>query len=248
MLGNELNFQSKNRYDRQIAFQPVGLEGQDLINDAQAHIIGCGALGNSICDCLARAGLGQLSIFDFDCVDLSNLQRQILFTEADIGKKKVDVAFRRLRAVNQNVKVNTNDCMIYEENIDELLCDAKCIVDAGDSPELSLLLNRFCVRNNVPFFFAGIAAALGNFYVYLPGRPCLACFFPEDISNVPTARQLGILPSLPQVAGGILATEIIKWIVNEEPVNGYVHLDIWKNHMKIYQVPKNRECVACAEM
>lgn len=238
----------KSRYERQIACSFIGDERQDIIQKSTVAIIGCGALGSIISDNLARAGVGELHIFDHDVVDISNLQRQVLFTEEDIGKKKVAAATKRLSSINSQTRINTGEVIITRGNCGELLKGMDLLIDATDDIQTSLVLNEYAVRNKLPMVFGGIAGEEGNIMVYQPGGPCLACVVPLDLSAVPTAQTHGIIPSLPVVAGGIMVTEALKCLVKSPDIlRKWWKFHLWKISSDLYELTKNPHCTNCRD-
>jgi len=236
-----------NRYDRQIAFQGVGLEGQSQISRFKVLVIGCGALGNVISDCLVRSGIGFLRILDDDIVDLSNLQRQILFTMDDIGKHKVQCAGERLSQINPEIRLEMIRDRLQEDSAERFFDQMDIVVDATDSFSTSLLLNRLCVRQGIPLVFGGIAGSFGNLMTIIPKGPCLACFASDDC-EIPTARQQGMLGPLVLSAGSIMASEVLKLAVGHPVNTQWFCMDLWKGSFRYYEVPINPHCEVCSAL
>ncbi len=238
----------ETRYNRQVACSFIGPSGQDIIRKSRIAVIGCGALGTIIADNLTRAGVGELFILDFDTVDESNLQRQVLFTEENIGEKKVVAAKKRLKMVNSQVLINIRDGRLTRDNQDQLLEGYDCLIDATDNIECSLLLNEFAVHNRVNMVFGGIAGEEGNIMVYQPGGPCLACIAPSDLSAVPTAQTHGIIPSLPVTTGGIMVTETLKCLLNSPSLlRRWLKFHLWDTSWRLYEIDKNPGCTICRD-
>jgi len=197
-----------DRYHRQKLLPEIGVAGQTLLAQGRVLLVGCGALGCAQADLLARAGVGHIRILDRDVVEPTNLQRQTLFAEADVGKAKVVAAAERLRAVNSTITIEaiTADCT--SDNAERLAeeCDAVC--DGTDNFETRFLLNDVSVKLGVPYVYGGVIAGRGMAATFVPGdgelsTPCLRCVLPElpPAGSVPTCDTAGVLgPSVAIVA------------------------------------------------
>ncbi len=204
------------RYSRHILLREMGTEGQEKLLHAKVLILGAGGLGSPAALYLAAAGVGTIGIADADEVDLSNLQRQIIHTTADIGKAKVQSARETLQAVNPDVTVKTYHTFVTPENIMELIADYDFIVDATDNFPSKFLINDACVMAKKPFSHAGVLGFQGQLMTYVPGQgPCYRCIFgdvpPEDA--VPTCKQVGIIGAVAGVIGSLQAMEAVKYLI-----------------------------------
>ena len=204
------------RYSRHILLREMGTEGQEKLLHAKVLILGAGGLGSPAALYLAAAGVGTIGIADADEVDLSNLQRQIIHTTADIGKAKVQSAKETLQAVNPDVTVKTYHTFVTPENIMELIADYDFIVDATDNFPSKFLINDACVMAKKPFSHAGVLGFQGQLMTYVPGQgPCYRCIFgdvpPEDA--VPTCKQVGIIGAVAGVIGSLQAMEAVKYLI-----------------------------------
>ena len=208
------------RYSRQVLFRPLGLEGQEALSHAHAAVIGCGATGAAAAALLARAGVGRLTLVDRDFVEWSNLQRQVLFTEADAAEAlpKAEAARRRLREINREVSVSAHIADLTPANVQELLSEPDIVLDGTDNFETRYLLNDFAVSSGKPWIYA---AAIGSYAAtmnILPasgsgGTACLACLFPEPPGGtVETCDTAGILNTAVNVAASVQVTEAIKYL------------------------------------
>ena len=185
------------RYSRHILLQDVGVEGQEKIRQGKVLVVGAGGLGSPVALYLAAAGVGTIGIVDGDVVDLSNLQRQIIHTTADIGKPKVISAAESIRAINPHVKVNA---------IREFLC--------ADNFPVKFLINDACVMEGKPFSHGGILQFEGQTFTHLPGTACYRCMFkePPPAGAVPTSSQAGVLGAIAGMLGTIQAAETLKFL------------------------------------
>ncbi|MGH7248614.1 MAG: ThiF family adenylyltransferase, partial [Pseudomonadota bacterium] len=189
--------EARQRYSRQALFGPLGEAGQERILAARVAIAGCGALGAFQADALARAGAGFLRIIDRDFVELSNLQRQSLYDEADAaeGLPKAIAARRRLRAVNSQVTVEAAVEDLAPSNVEDLLGDVELVLDGTDNFETRYLINDFCVSRGLPWIYGAAVGSYGLTMPVLPGRTaCLKCVYPEPPEGVqPTCETAGVL-------------------------------------------------------
>ncbi len=226
---------NEERYSRQILFRGIGADGQRRLAESQIAIVGCGATGSAIASLLARAGVGQIRIIDRDFVEPSNLQRQMLFDEADAKESlpKAVAAVRKISAFNSGIVVEPKVADLTPENIAELLRGVKLILDGTDNFETRYLINDFAVQQSIPWIYT---AAVGSYAVslnILPGETaCLACVFPDSpIGIVETCETSGILNSAVNLAASISATEALKMLVGagEQIRRTLLSFDTWSN-------------------
>lgn len=204
------------RYSRHIILKEVGAKGQKKLMNAKVLIIGAGGLGAPAAMYLAAAGVGTIGIVDADEVDLSNLQRQIIHSTADIGKPKVKSAKETMNAMNPDVEVKTYHKFVDSSNIRELIRDYDFIIDGTDNFPAKFLINDACVMEKKPFSHAGIIRFKGQLMTYVPGQgPCYRCVFknPPPKDAVPTCKQAGVIGAMGGVIGSLQAMEAIKYIV-----------------------------------
>ncbi|MDR1730907.1 MAG: HesA/MoeB/ThiF family protein [Synergistaceae bacterium] len=203
------------RYSRHIILQEIGVKGQKRLMEGRVLIIGAGGLGSPAALYLAAAGVGVIGIADADEVDLSNLQRQILHTTADVGRPKVDSARDSLEAINPEVKVHTYRTMALAENVLDLIADYDFIIDGSDNFPAKFLINDACVIAGKAFSHAGIIRFQGQLMTYVPGEgPCYRCVFdsPPPPDAVPTCQQAGVVGAMGGIIGSLQAMEAIKYL------------------------------------
>ncbi|NDD66728.1 HesA/MoeB/ThiF family protein [bacterium] len=203
------------RYSRHIILADVGGKGQEKIVQARILIIGAGGLGAPIALYLAAAGVGTLGIVDGDCVDLTNLQRQVIHFTPDIGKAKVQSATEKIRAMNPDVRVIPIQDMVHSGNIRDLIREYDMVVDGTDNFAAKFLINDACVMEKKPFSHGGILRFDGQTMTVLPGQSaCYRCVFkaPPPKNAVPTCSQAGVLGAVAGMLGTIQAAEVLKWI------------------------------------
>ncbi|MBE5912164.1 thiazole biosynthesis adenylyltransferase ThiF [Pseudobutyrivibrio sp.] len=204
------------RYSRHIILKEVGAKGQKKLLNAKVLIIGAGGLGAPAAMYLAAAGVGTIGIVDADEVDLSNLQRQIIHSTADIGKPKVKSAKETMNAMNPDVVVKTYHMFVDSTNIRELIREYDFVIDGTDNFPAKFLINDACVMEKKPFSHAGIIRFKGQLMTYVPGEgPCYRCVFknPPPKDAVPTCKQAGVIGAMGGVIGSLQAMEAVKYIV-----------------------------------
>ena len=244
------------RYVRQTLFTPLGEIGQRLLQRGRVLIIGCGALGGTIADLLVRAGVGRdegrITLFDPDIVQLSNIHRQVLFTEDDArqSRLKVEAARKALLAADQAANIEVFP-ICFEKRNREVVADCDVLVDATDNFPTRFLMNQAAVKYRKPFVTAGVTGASGQTMTILPGETaCLECFLqpketvPEQGNNI-----FPILGPLPQILGALEALETIKILSgNIESINRSMWtLDLWSNRSKRFDIVRNVNCPVCGE-
>lgn len=173
------------RYNRQELMPEWGIEGQKKLSSGKVSVIGAGGVKSVLLYDLAAAGVGEINIYEFDTIELSNLNRQILYSTADIGKFKGDVAKEKLSLLNPDIKIGWINEKIDSTNINSLLGDSEFIVEGGDSPFARNLINEFCLKNSIPYAHASAQFSYGYVFSVLPQEKtaCFACFFPNDYTR-----------------------------------------------------------------
>ncbi len=203
------------RYSRHIMLDGLDLDGQERLGQARVLIVGLGGLGSPAAMYLAAAGVGHLRLADHDTVELSNLQRQILHSTSDIGRRKVDAACERLRSLNPEPELEPVATPLDEDSADHLVAGADVVLDGSDNFATRFALNRTCVAAGVPLISGAVIrmqGQLAGFRPDLPDRPCYRCVFPETGDEAETCSDTGVLASLPGVIGSLQATEGLKLI------------------------------------
>lgn len=207
-----------NRYARHVSLPDVGREGQALINNSRILVVGAGGLGSPVLLYLAAAGVGEIGLIDDDLVDLSNLQRQIIHGESDVGSPKVESAKSKILSINSTIKVTTWNTRLSPDNAQEILQDWDVVVDGTDNIPTRYLVDDICRINHIPWIYGSIYRFEGQASVFnYRGGPCYRDLFPEPPpSNViPSCAEGGVFGVLPGVIGSIQATEAIKIILDK---------------------------------
>ncbi len=240
------------RYARHIILPDVGGEGQKKLLSSRVLLLGMGGLGSPAALYLAAAGVGTLGLVDFDTVELSNLQRQILHTTGDLGKAKVQSARETIQAINPDVEVREYEDRLSTENILDIISDFDLILDGSDNFPTRFLLNDACVLEGKTVVYGAILQFEGQVSVFAPDRgPCYRCLIPEIPSpgSVPRCQEAGVLGVLPGIIGTLQATEAIKMILGiGNPLIGRLLLfDALDMEMREVKVRKNPYCKACGE-
>lgn len=205
-----------NRYTRNILIEEIGSAGQAQLRAAKVLVVGAGGLGSPVLSYLAAAGVGTLGIVDYDVVDESNLQRQILHFTPDVGKLKTQSASEKLQALNPEVCIQSYTEKFSSENAESLIKPYDFVIDCCDNYDTKFLINDFCVSQRKAYSHGAILALRGEVMTYTPGAACYRCLFGEapDENSVPLASQAGVLGAVAGVIGSIQAAECIKFITN----------------------------------
>ena len=205
-----LSERERERYRQQILL--FGDEAQERLKKTHIFIAGAGGLGSPVAIYLAVAGVGTITVVDMDTVDVSNLNRQILHSERDVGKKKTISAFEKLREYNTDITVNAIDATITADNVRELVGTANGIVDAMDNYPVRYLLNRVALEKKIPFFHGAIRGFYGQATTIIPGKTaCLECIFPR----APPPEVFPVIGATAGVIGAVQANEVIKYLTGK---------------------------------
>jgi len=240
------------RYSRHLIMPEVGMDGQLKLKAASVLCIGAGGLGSPVAMYLAAAGVGRIGIVDFDVVDHSNLQRQVIHATPDVGRPKLDSARDRLNALNPEVEVETHDVALSSENALELLVGYDIIVDGTDNFPTRYLVNDACVILGKPNVYGSIFRFEGQASVFATkDGPCYRCLYPEPPPPglVPSCAEGGVLGILPGVIGTIQATETVKLIigVGEPLVNRFMIYDALRMRFRELKLRRDPECPVCGD-
>ena len=238
------------RYSRHLIMPEVGMEGQLKLKQARVLCVGAGGLGSPLAMYLAAAGVGTLGIVDFDVVDFTNLQRQIIHSTADVGRKKLDSAAESVTGINPYVNVRKFETRLTSDNALEIFRDFDLVVDGTDNFATRYLVNDACVLTGIPNVYGSIFRFEGQASVFATkGGPCYRCLYPEPPPPglVPSCAEGGVLGILPGLVGLIQATEAIKLILgNGEPLIGRLLLvDALAMRFRELKLRKNPDCPAC---
>ena len=234
----------RERYDRQIMIGEIGQGGQERLKRSQVVIAGAGGLGSPVAIYLTAAGIGRIRMIDHDQVTLSNLNRQILHWEEDIGSKKVDSARKKLRNLNSAVEIEAITESITEESVSRLVSGCDVIVDAADNLPTRYILNRCAVEKNIPFFHGAVNGFEGRVMTIIPGETaCLRCMYRGPVPQ----EKFPVMGVAPAVIGSIQATEVIKYLlgIGKLLTNRLLVYDGLKVAFGEFRVNRNPNCDHC---
>jgi molybdopterin/thiamine biosynthesis adenylyltransferase/rhodanese-related sulfurtransferase len=238
------------RYSRHLIMPEVGMEGQLKLKQAKVLCIGTGGLGAPLGLYLAAAGVGRIGIVDFDTVDFTNLQRQILFGTEDVGRRKIEAGAERLRSLNQEIQIDPIEARLTSENALEIFKDYDIIVDGTDNFPTRYLVNDACILLGKPNVYGSIFRFEGQITIFgYPGGPCYRCLYPEPPPPglVPSCAEGGVLGVLPGIVGAIQAAETLKLILGkgEHLIGRLLLFDALAMRFRELKLRKNPECPAC---
>ncbi len=241
-----------SRYARQEVLGVIGRAGQEALGGSTVLVVGCGALGSTQAELLARAGVGRLILVDRDVLELSNLQRQALFDEEDVRRRrpKAVAAARRLRAVNSDIDIEDVVTDVNWANVAELFGPADLVMDGTDNIETRYLLNDAAVKAGKPWIYGGVLGIDGTVMAVRPGRgPCLRCIFPAspDTYRLPTCETVGVLNTAVAWVAALQVTEALKLLVHDKTAEFKLHvLDVWHGRTRSIAVNRDESCPCCA--
>jgi sulfur-carrier protein adenylyltransferase/sulfurtransferase len=240
------------RYSRHLIIPEVGMEGQQKLKAGKVLLVGAGGLGAPLGLYLAAAGIGKIGIVDFDVVDFTNLQRQVIHSTADVGRKKLDSAAEKMQGINPHLKIVKHETALSSENALEILKDYDLVVDGTDNFPTRYLVNDACVLLGKPNVYGSIFRFEGQATIFAyEGGPCYRCLYPEPPPPglVPSCAEGGVLGILPGTIGLIQATEAVKLILGiGEPLVGRLLLyDALGMRFRELRLRKNPECPVCGE-
>jgi len=253
--GKKPGSKETDRYSRQVVFRGMGQAGQERLRGATVAVIGCGGLGSAAVNMLARSGVGEIIVVDRDHVELSNLQRQVMFDEADAAARvpKVMAAVRAVARVNSRVRVRPVVADVCPANIEQIICEADVVIDGTDNFEARYLLNDACVKLGKPWVYGGAIGATGMTITVLPGETaCLRCLFPDPppAATVVTSETEGVLASIVMTVSAIQWTEAVKILIGDKKHlnRDLLAFDLWTNHYeRIVSPPRRPDCICCGQ-
>jgi molybdopterin/thiamine biosynthesis adenylyltransferase len=245
-----LNEDELSKYNRQIIISNIGIEGQEKLKSSKVLIIGLGGLGSSVAYYLTSAGIGYLGLLDKDKVELSNLNRQILHYESDVGKSKTESAFSKLSKLNSDIRIEIHEDQLSKDNIENIIKDYDFIVEASDNFETKFLVNDTCIKLGIPFVIGGVFQFEGQMITVLPKETaCYRCVFKEipTPGTYPTTGEEGVMGTTAGFFGLIEANEAIKFLVFKDKgrllADKILHADLQYNSFDTFDVEKDLSCI-----
>jgi len=218
--------------------QLIGKPAQKSLQKKTIAIVGLGALGTNTASLLARAGI-SLKLIDFDNIELSNLQRQSLYDEQDIGKPKALVAEKKLKKINSEIKIQAFNELLSSKNTGILKADL--VIDCTDNLTTRFLINDYCY-NNIPWIHSAAIQYTGVIFNILPKKPCLRCLYRKN-TDLGMCSSLGVINTLPSAIASIASTQAIKILLNQQPEERLIRLNIWNN--AIEKIIVRKQCPKC---
>lgn len=247
--GSDFNNHELERYSRQIMLEGIGYDGQLKLRDAKVCVIGVGGLGTPIVSQLTAMGIGHLRIVDRDVVELSNLHRQTLYNDSDIGQVKVEVAAKKLKAMNPNVKIEPLPVSVNEHTAKKIVEGCDVVIDGLDTVMARYALNDACLELKIPYVYGGAIGLLGSACTIIPNETaCLRCVFPSLADDdMPTCSTEGIHPSVLSVIAGTEVSEAVKIIIGQKPrlLNKLLYFDLADLTFNLIDIKRNEECNSC---
>lgn len=245
-----MNPHELQRYGRHIVLREVGAEGQEKLLHSRVLIVGLGGLGSPIAMYLAASGIGHLVIVDYDVVDLSNLQRQIVHVTANIGRDKAASAAEMLRALNPDITITALNANLQDQELREQVRLADAVVDATDNFATRFTLNRYCVEFKKPFISGAVVRLEGQVTVFdprLPDSPCYRCLYKEMDEIGESCARIGVLAPVPGIIGTVQATETLKILLGIGPTlaGRLVILDARAMEWREIALPRDPACPVC---
>ncbi|TWT43315.1 ThiF family adenylyltransferase [Botrimarina hoheduenensis] len=243
-----------DRYAKQVRYAPIGAAGQQRLQASRVLVVGCGALGSVTAETLVRSGVGHVRLVDRDIVELSNLQRQVLYTEADAaaGSPKAIAAAERLRTINSTITIEPHVADVTHHNLPQLAAGVDLILDGTDNFATRLLLNDYAHATGTPWVYAGVIGAEGRVMPIVPGQTaCLACLMPTlpAPGDTPTCDTAGVIGPAVNVVASVAVAEGIKWLVgaSAKPLGELTVLDLWAGVWRRLRVPRAADCPVCQQ-
>ena len=247
--GSDLSSKELDRYSRQVMLEEIGYEGQLKLRNAKVCVVGVGGLGNPITSRLAAMGIGKLRIVDRDVIELSNLHRQTMFDEDDVGEIKVETAAKKLKKLNPEIEIEALPVSVNDYTALEVIEGCDVVVDALDSVNARYSLNKACVEKNIPFVTGAAVGVSGQAFTILPKQTaCYHCMFPAlDEDAMPTCSIEGVHPPILSLVGGIEVAETVKIILGKKPSlsERILHIDLENLDFSFTGTFKADECTVC---
>ena len=247
--GSELSKKDLEKYSRQVMLEEIGYDGQLKLRNAKVCVVGIGGLGNPIATRLVAMGIGKIRIVDRDVIELSNLHRQTMFDESDIGQVKVESAAKKLKKMNSDVEIEALPVSVNDYTAFDLVEGCDVVIDALDSVNARYSLNKACVTKNIPFVTGAAVGVSGQAFTILPKESaCYHCLFPAlDEDSMPTCSIEGVHPSILSIIGGIEVAEAVKIITGKKPnlADRILHVDLENLDFVSTRTSRVEECPVC---
>jgi molybdopterin-synthase adenylyltransferase len=241
------------RYERQMLFGPLGREGQERLLSGRVAICGLGAIGAATAEMLARGGVGYLRLVDFDLLELSNLQRQTLYEEADVQTRpKAEIAAERLRRINSEIVVEPVIARVDAANAADLVSGVEVIVDAVDNFAAKFALNAAAVQLGLPMVYAALSGSYGLSMTVLPGETaCLCCLYcaEPDKGSSETAATAGVIGATVNTVAALQTSQVLKLLIGDHGglPPGLLQVDVWDWELRVIPLARRPDCPVCGQ-
>ena len=246
---SDLSEKELDRYSRQVMLEEIGYQGQLKLKQAKVCVVGVGGLGNPITIRLAAMGVGKIRIVDRDVIELSNLHRQTMFNEDDVGQVKVETAAKKLRKLNSDIVIEELPVSVNDYTALDIVDGCDVVIDALDSVNARYSLNKACIEKKIPFVTGAAVGVTGQCFTILPNESaCYHCLFPAlDEDSMPTCSIEGVHPSILSIIGGIEVSEAVKIITGKEPSlrDKVLHVDLENLIFNFTKISRVQECSVC---
>jgi len=246
---SDLSEKELDRYSRQVMLEEIGYQGQLKLKQSKVCVVGVGGLGNPITTRLAAMGIGRIRIVDRDIIELSNLHRQTMFNEDDVGQVKVETAAKKLRKLNPDIIIEELPVSVNDYTAFDVVDGCDVVIDALDSVNARYSLNKACIEKKIPFVTGAAVGVTGQSFTILPNETaCYHCLFPAlDEDSMPTCSIEGVHPSILSIIGGIEVSEAVKIITGKEPSlkDRVLHVDLENLIFNFTKVARVQECSVC---
>jgi len=247
--GSELSSKELERYSRQVMLEEIGYDGQLKLKNSKVCVVGVGGLGTPITTRLVAMGVGKLRIVDRDVIELSNLHRQTIFDESDIGQVKVEAAAKKLKQLNTSIEIEALPVSVNDYTALEIVEGCDVVIDALDSVNARYSLNKACIKKNIPFVTGAAVGVSGQVFTIIPKETaCYHCLFPAlDEDSMPTCSIEGVHPPILSIIGGIEVAEAVKIITGKKPnlANRILHVDLENLEFVKTRTLRVEECPVC---
>ncbi len=249
--GADLTNEDTQRYSRQIMLDEIGFIGMEKLRSSIICVVGIGGIGNPVVTQLTAMGVGKLKIVDRDVIEISNLHRQHLYNQGDLGKVKVEVAAERLKIVNPHVEIEAVPVSITKYTAESVVRGMDLVIDALDSVDARYALNDACIKNNIPFIYGGALGMLGSVCTILPNKSaCLRCMFPAlTEEDMPTCSTEGVHPSILYLVAGTQVSEAVRVILGQKPklIDRLLYIDLNELSFDKIQMFRQEQCPSCGQ-
>ena len=238
----------EGRYSRIEKLKKIGPNNLQKLQALSVAVIGIGGTGSLLTEMLASNGIGRITVIDRDYVEESNLHRQIIFGEKDIGKRKVDAAAGRISEINASTKVKKVFGTLDSGNATEIFNGVDYVLDCTDNITSRLIINDACVKLGKPWIFSSALETYGQFKAIVPGKTaCFACFNDHIPEAFPTCAQVGVLSSVPSIISGLVFSTLVRMLLREEEGDYLYHLEAWPPSIERILIKRNPQCRACVK-